>query len=423
MNVLHVNSLYAPHVGGGAEVMLAELARGFRARGQAVSVLTTHGGTGVLRDTVDGVPVYRLGNKNIYWQFPPLERSAAARTLWHALDSYNLPMARQAAALIDEIRPDLIVCHNLPSLSASVWALGKRRGIPVVQVLHDYYSMCPKVTMFRKGHCCSSPCGSCSLFRMPHRHASKAVSAVVGVSRAVLDAHLAQGMFAQARIKTVVYNARSLPPPATRQTDETFTFGYIGGITDVKGVDRLAKAFAAVARSSKRPVRLMIAGTGKPEDVARLRREHESPQISISGRVDPFDFFSRLDVSVVPSLWNEPLGLVAFEAIGSGVPVIGARRGGIPEIVQHEVNGLLFEPDEPGSLERALQRTLDEPALLQSMRAAGRASVERFLDPQRVLDEYDEIFRQLTQGRTSSAGAAEPALSSGTRASLHPGGD
>ena len=259
MKALYVNALYPPHIGGGAEVVLAGMVRGFRERGQDVAVLTTHGGAGVLRDQVDGVPVYRIGSKNVYWQFPQREHSASARMLWHALDSYNLPAGRQAGALIDEIRPDLIVCHNLAGLSVSVWAEAERRGIPVVQVLHDYYTLCPKSTMFRGDRPCSGSCRSCGVFRLPQRGASKAVAAVVGVSRAILDTHLSRGMFADARIQAVVHNARSLPPPRERQTGGPFTFGFIGGLTDVKGVDLLARAFSTVARISQQPVRLLIA--------------------------------------------------------------------------------------------------------------------------------------------------------------------
>ena len=406
MKVLYVNALYPPHIGGGAEVVLAGMVRGFRARGQDAVVLTTHGGAGVLREQVDGVPVYRMGNKNIYWQFPQREHSASARTLWHAMDSYNLPAGRQAGALIDEIRPELIVCHNLPGLSVSIWAQAEQRGIPVVQVLHDYYTLCPKVTMFRDGRPCAEPCGSCGLFRLPHRHASKAVAAVVGVSRAILDTHLSRGMFADARIQAVVHNARSLPLPPERDSGAPFTFGFIGGLTDVKGVDLLAQAFAAVARVSQRPMRLLIAGAGKDEEVARLRRSYESAQISFVGHVSPFDFFPQLDVSVVPSLWNDPFPGVVYEALGMGVPVIGARRGGIPEIVRHEHNGLLFEPTEAGALERCLLRLMDDTPLLQSMRQASRESVTHLLDPERVLDDYEAIYRRVTEGHASVPGSS-----------------
>ncbi|HEY4069419.1 MAG TPA: glycosyltransferase family 4 protein [Burkholderiaceae bacterium] len=415
MKVLYVNTLYSPNVGGGAEIALAGLVQAFRGRGQDAAVLTTHAGTGVLREVVDDVPVYRVPNKNLYWHFPQREHAAAARMAWHAIDSYNLFEARQVGRLIDEIGPELIVCHNLPGLSVAVWGQAARRSIPIVQVLHDYYTLCPKVTMFRDGQPCEERCGGCAVLRLPHREASRAVSAVVGVSRAILNTHLSHGMFADAHIQSVVHNARALPEPGDRASGEPFTFGFIGGLTAVKGVDPLAEAFASVARDSSRPVRLLIAGAGKDADVAELRRRHESAQISFVGHVNPIEFFQRLDVCVVPSLWHDPFPGVVYEALGLGVPVIGARRGGIPEMVQHGLNGLLFEPQQPGDLEACLKRLIDDPGLLRAMRLASRGSVAPLLDQERVLDDYEAIYARTL---AVAAGALQPAVPAESSAAI-----
>jgi glycosyltransferase involved in cell wall biosynthesis len=419
MKVLYVNTLYPPDVGGGAEVVLAGIVQGFRDRGQDASVLTTHGGAGVLREWVGNVPVYRLGQKNIYWHFPPRQRPAWARTVWHAIDSYNLPMARQAATLIDELGPDLIVGHNLAGLSVAVWGQAEKRGIPFVQVLHDYYTLCPKVTMFRQGRPCTAPCGSCRAFRLPHARASRAVSAVIGVSQAVLDTHLRSGLFAQASIQAVVHNARSMAlarqAAVERDASRPFTFGYIGGLTDIKGVRLLMQAFDRVAATASRPMQLLLAGRGKAEDVAELKRAHGSASVHFLGHVDAADFYRRIDVCVVPSLWNEPLGMVVFEAIASGVPVIGSRRGGIPEMIRDGVNGLLFDPTEAGALEALLTRVVDSPSLLESLRDGGRASVRHFLEPQRMLDEYEAIYRRLVPGAAVAAAGATGAVPPATR--------
>jgi glycosyltransferase involved in cell wall biosynthesis len=413
VKVLYINSLYPPDVGGGAEVALAAMVQGFRRRGQDAVVLTTHGGSGVRREQVDGVPVLRVGHRNVYWQHPPQARPAWQRTLWHAIDSSNPAMAHVVAAVIDEVGPELIVCHNLAGISAAVWARAEQRGIPLVQVLHDYYQLCPKVTMFRNGRPCAGPCGGCSLFRLPRRRASRAVAAVVGVSRAVLDTHLANGLFADAAIKTVVHNARALPAPQPRPPADAarpFTIGYLGGLTEIKGVHTLVQAFARLAAGTSRPMQLLVAGTGKDEYVAALQSDAAASPVRFVGHVNPVDFFAGLDVCVVPSLWNEPLGLVVFEAIASGVPVVGARRGGIPEMLHHEVNGLLYEPTEAGALEGALQRLMDDAALLRSLRGAGRASVASFLDPGRMLDEYEAVYARVLQARTRGVQGEPTAL-------------
>src|SRR5262249_51647756 len=78
---------------------------------------------------------------------------------------------------------------------------------------------------------------------------------------------------------------------------------------------------------------------------------------------------ASLDVLVVPSIWPENSPFVIREAFLAGVPVVASRIGGIPQTVVDGVNGLLVEPGTADSLHRALARLVDEPALLESLRA------------------------------------------------------
>jgi glycosyltransferase involved in cell wall biosynthesis len=75
-----------------------------------------------------------------------------------------------------------------------------------------------------------------------------------------------------------------------------------------------------------------------------------------------------LDVLVVPSIWAENSPLVIHEAFLAGVPVIASDIGGIPELVTHEVNGLLFPVGDVDALARALQRVAGDRGLLQKLR-------------------------------------------------------
>lgn len=399
MRSLHINTFYPPHIEGGAEVTLATIVRRLIRQGIDASVVSTHGGQGIVREVVDGVSVIRLPIRNAYWYVGDKKRPAWKRALWHAIDSYNLLMAGALGKAIDEVRPDIISCHNLAGLSCTAWEVASRRGLPVVQVLHDYYAICPKVTMYRNGHCCERQCSSCALYRLPHRRASNAVRAVVGVSKAILDAHLARGLFTNAEVKAVIYNAQELPPAPARSSlsHETVTFGFIGTLSAVKGIELLLRDFAKLASSSARPMRLLVAGSGEQGYVRQLRRHHESAAVTFVGRTTPSDFFPLLDVSVVPSLWQEPLGRVVFESMHYGVPVIGSRRGGIPEMIQHGVNGLLFEPEQPDALLCAMRRLVDSQHELEAMKAAAPGSVATFLDEHRMADEYASLLGGLVR--------------------------
>jgi glycosyltransferase involved in cell wall biosynthesis len=83
------------------------------------------------------------------------------------------------------------------------------------------------------------------------------------------------------------------------------------------------------------------------------------------------------DAFVFPSS-TETLGLVLLEAMAAGCPVVGANRGGIPDIVSDGVNGCLYDPDEPASLITAVQRLLGDAPTRSQLRQAARLEAERW---------------------------------------------
>lgn len=88
-------------------------------------------------------------------------------------------------------------------------------------------------------------------------------------------------------------------------------------------------------------------------------------------------FFSKSAVFVLPSL-TEAFGIVLLEAMAAKVPVIGTRVGGIPEIIDHGINGLLVEPNNPQELAKAVIQILSEPELASQFQRAGLKTVEKF---------------------------------------------
>lgn len=326
MRILYANSYYYPHQPGGAEVMMQAMAEGMLARGHHVSVVTTAEHDS--KDEVNGIPVYRLGLRNIFWKLPKDAKPAWQKLLWHGMDRDNVFMHKPIRQVLQTVRPDVLVSNNLPGMSIALWREAKALNIPIVHVLHDYYLMCPSVTMHKAGHNCESICGSCRAFRGPHAAMSNQVDAVVGVSKAILNAHLKHGVFEQTPIKRVIYNARDLPQPTARtpKTDEQqgkVVFGFIGAVTEVKGVEPLIHAFMEARRSCP-DITLHIAGAGEEAFVNRLKAIAPDDVVRFMGRVDAIAFFRQIDVCIAPSQWHDPLPGVVFEALSQGVPVIGS---------------------------------------------------------------------------------------------------
>ncbi|QRY80251.1 glycosyltransferase family 4 protein [Pseudomonas sp. PDNC002] len=406
MRVLLLNTLYAPHIGGGAEVMLQHMAEGLRARGHAVQVLSTGPDGGLSRDTINGVPVWRVGVRNLYWPFDGRAHGALQRLAWHGLDRYNRGMRGVLARVLGQTEPDIVVCHNLSGWSISAWDAIRSAGVPIVQVLHDQYLTCPRGVRFNKGRHCQQQCGPCALLRRSHAAASAKVDAVVGVSRFQLNTLLDAGYFIGSH-QHVVYNGSPLATaPVAAPIDErrALRFGFIGALTPNKGVEWLIEQFQARTEDAS----LLIAGRGDPGYLNQLKSLADPLRVHFVGYRQAAEFFAEIDIAVVPSLAPESFGLVALEACAHHLPVIASRMGGLSEIVQDEINGLLVSPARADSLGDAIERLVRDPSLRQRLAARARETVEPMLSVERMLDEYEAILRHTLLTRGVQHGTAIP---------------
>ena len=176
-----------------------------------VTVLATGPDAGLSMQLQDGVRVYRAGLANHYWHYTQQRPGRLARLGWHYRDRYNADMRQHVREVIQREQPEIVVSNNLTGWSISAWDEITAAGLPIVQVLHDLYLLCPKDTMFNHGKSCQRQCGLCSVFRLGHARASAQVATVIGVSRFVLERITAQGYFSRA-LSTWCTTARpSLP--------------------------------------------------------------------------------------------------------------------------------------------------------------------------------------------------------------------
>jgi glycosyltransferase involved in cell wall biosynthesis len=162
-----------------------------------------------------------------------------------------------------------------------------------------------------------------------------------------------------------------------------FRIGIVGQVAAWKGHDDLLDAFAVVHQKHAR-CELHVFGTGDASYRSEL--ESKSSGLGVANWVkwhefvhDRRDIYSNLDLCIVPSRSEDPLPTSAIEAGFSGLPVIATRRGGLPEVVQHEINGLLVEAQRPAELAGAICRIISDPLLRQRLASNARPySIERF---------------------------------------------
>ncbi|MFV0455138.1 MAG: glycosyltransferase family 4 protein [Pseudomonas sp.] len=395
MKILLLHSLYVPHIGGGAEIIVRQLAEGLQDRGCDVTVLVTGPETGLHEEVHNGVRIYRAGLYNFYWHYTQTRANPLLRLGWHYRDRYNRRMRQHVREVIARERPDVVLCNNLTGWSISAWDEISTAGIPIVQVLHDLYLLCPKDTMFNKGRSCERQCGLCSTFRQRHGAASAQVDAVIGVSRFILDKVSGHGYFSRAS-RHLVHNATVASEATSRQHHSgLLRYGYIGTLSENKGVSWLIRQFQTLSINAT----LEIAGRGKLDYEAQLNAMVDPAKVRLVGYQDADAFMRNIDVLVVPSLWDEPFGLVAVEACARHLPVIATDRGGLPEIIQDNLNGLICSSNDPDSLGRAMLRLYLDSGLRQRLSRQARVSVAPFMDTERMLDQYQSILQATLHGR------------------------
>ncbi len=184
--------------------------------------------------------------------------------------------------------------------------------------------------------------------------------------------------------------------------------GYVGRLGAIKALDVLLDA---VARLQERlpQVRVLLAGSGDEEERLRAR----SARLGLGERVvflgirpDVDRVFQAVDVSVICSD-SEGMPLSALEAMAAGTPLVATRVGGLPEVVDDGVTGLLVPPRDPDALARALESVLGDEERRRRMAAASRERHRREFELDQVVRQleglYEELFARSRRGRTENS--------------------
>ena len=223
---------------------------------------------------------------------------------------------------------------------------------------------------------------------------SRWCDAVVCISRHDAESAVRAGIPAH-RLVTVTNgindantDALAVASASSRWPEHTRRVLFVGRLDRQKGVDVLYEAMQHVGEHTT----ALIVGSAV---VAAQETAAPPSNVQFTGwlsRDQIAALCAAAQVLVVPSRW-EGFGLVAVEAMRAGRAVIASRVGGLPEVVEHGVTGLLVEPGDASALAQALRGVSDET--LQAMGAAGRLRFERLFHVRRVGDELDALYQRL----------------------------
>ncbi|MBB4372553.1 glycosyltransferase involved in cell wall biosynthesis [Bradyrhizobium sp. cir1] len=398
MKILITSSLYptplAPKVVGGAETFVRRLAETLVGQNDSVEVIRAASVSNQPMESCNGIDVYSAPVHNIYFPFAK-QHSAPVRGIWHAIEDWQ-QMSEIVAARIKAFKPDILHSNNLSGLTTAVWRTAAELGIPVLHTLHDYYLTCPRCSRFSDGHACEASCMSCQLLTFRRRGATRHLDAVVGVSQRILDIHTRLGLFTQTPLKIVIRNASTadVGSEETAMVDGTVTLGFIGRLTEEKGIYNLVRAVATIPPER---IRLVIAGHASESQRKQIKELAPNARIEFLGFVQPKQFYEQVNVVVVPSVWEDPSPLVVADAQAACKPLLGTPFGGIQEAIKPGLTGWLTSPD-PASIAKSILAIVESPRQIREMSGRLKSGIDKWAFDD-VVTGYRTAFDQIMRSR------------------------
>lgn len=403
MHILMLSQFYPPTIGG-EEHQVRHLSYELAARGHEVAV-ATFWKPGLAPFELDrGVRVHRIRStvQRASWLFTDSERR-------HAPPFPDPEAVWALREVIKQEQPAIVHAHNW--LLHSFLPLKAWSGAKFIVTLHDYSLACTKKRLMYQGAPCSGPgLQKCLVCAIEHYGPLKGVTSVGGnfgmglVERAAVDMFLpvsqavaiGNGLVGSGLPYQVVPDFLPDHFPASSQEykeylaqlpQEDFLL-FVGDLGHDKGVDVLLRAYAGLTGAPP----LVLIGRAYGDTPTELPPNVLLLKSWPHGAV--MQAWRRSLLALVPSVWPEPFGLVAIEAMASGRPVIGSDTGGLADIVVHGETGLLVPPGDAPALRAAIAQLLTNPALRERMGQAGHCRLRAF-QASTVVPQVESVYISL----------------------------
>ena len=433
MNIVQVVHGLPPQERAGVEILTLELSRALQARGHKVTII---GRTAApereefsFQEEQDehGPHIVRIVNN--------YTRTTAFRL------HYDNPFFDAAfRRLLDRCGADIVHFQQVAHLSASLIPSVSSLGYPTLLSLHDFFFACHLVQLIdRADRLCPGPqqgerCVACLhdlASAEAARHRFTFMTQVLRVPQRVIapSAFLARRMtdefpFLHDRLQ-VIAPGLPLPPGAgrnrpaqseaagaARSPGQPLRIVYVGVLLPHKGAHVLIDALNGMSADRVHTSFYGAEVAARRAYAEQLREDAAGLSVHWGGvyeRSALQTILAEHDVLVMPVIWEETFSLVIREALQAGLPVIAARRGALPEIIEDGRNGLLFEPENAADLRRCLRRLLDEPGLLARLRPDRFAWRDADAYAQDIERTYQEVLVQ--SGSSIPQGTKKPKAS------------
>lgn len=406
MRILLVNKYY--HLRSGAERYMLGLQGLLESQGHTVAVFSMQHPRN-LPSPYDSHFVPQVDYPALGWAG---QIRAGMRAIWYP------GAARRIAHVLDVFQPDLVQIHNIyHQISPSILPPIRRRGIPVVQRLHDYKLICPNYLLYTRG----APCTRCRTGNYFHAvrhhcvHGSLAWSLLAAVEMSVhkalrvyegnVDVFTTPSAFVKEMAESFgVPEQQLVHIPGMVDLDrfvpadgDAGYFAYVGRLSHEKGLLTLMRAMQDAPEAQ-----LLVVGDGPVRaQMEEMSTDLRLTNVRFAGHLSGAALYGALAgarFTVLPSEWYEVLGLSILESFAVTKPVIASRIGGMPELVEHGRDGLLFEPGNASELAACIRNLWNDQERVHWMGVNGRRKVPEQYVPSEHYRRLFSAYNRLVSG-------------------------
>lgn len=331
--------------------------------------------------------------------------------------------ARKLDTLLREEKPDVAHVHTIyHQLSPSILSVLVKHNVPVVMTVHDWNLISCNYVRFHDGQSCSHTLNKNFVQAITHRcvknsYAASALSAlahyvhkILGVYHRCVDTFIFPSQFfAHGHLESgfAMNNYQVIPNYIdVNNYQPNFSPGSyavcVGRLSKEKGLSVLLDALAQLKKQGI-SVPLHIVGGGPVEDELRFKIKELGLEDSVEllgqrPHDEVIEHIRNAAFMVFPSQAMENMPLVVLEALSLGKPVIASQVGGVPELVEHERQGLLFESGNSEALAQQIARLVRDQQLVMDLGRSGRTRAEeefsRAHHYDRIIELYQSVLKQ-----------------------------
>lgn len=380
MKIVQVTFSYMPDVGGGSVIYTFNIANQLFNIGNDVRIFCgTHGGQKVT-ESVCGIKITRIPNGNLSF----------IKRLFPFFQYYRPDISKQFEDFLKKEKPDIVHFNSLGKLGISLISIPEKLGIKTVATLHDGFwvcnrlffvdsisnNQCKKKSQFRCAKCATGLIANESFFsiRFIFRFLKN------WINYFFIDIYLKKQLkkidiiISPSKFISKKYNKKNVDiishgidvalfKNVKRKSNDNLRFGFVGGTSDIKGFSILKSAVKKADIKQK----TQISVWGNKQKRKSIIFEKSGSTITFNGYFQQekiSDVFSKIDILIVPSMAQESFGMAVLEAFAAGIPVIASNTGAIPELIETNKNGLLFEFGNSADLAEKIIYIIENPELI-----------------------------------------------------------